>query len=291
MNDRPLPPVHHAMRMKELWISCFVALLLTPAACPGQETGEDAAQVDGEPEGGAVEDPFAAYPGQGSSLVDVPRSRAGERRETYRLRIEIWEVESLDLVRALDAGGEPAAVEGWRRKMLDGASARLVHAPVLVLEAKSAKTAESMVEEIYPTEYEPPEILPAPVLEKHLERKPPESLEEFLTTFTTGAAPTAFETRNTGVTVEAELQPVEAEVDCVDLSLAFEEVRKLAENNSFGPEALQVTMPVFAAFRATGLQRLKVSTWSLFSAGPPADRSPDAAKLSRVLLVRVDPGR
>lgn len=107
---------------------------------------------------------------------------------------------------------------------------------------------ESIDEKIYPTEYDPPEIPNTVTISNTSADVVPR----------TGATPTAFETRNVGVTVEAE--PVQTESGLIHLTLAAEEVDDLgrdfhAEPDTPDTEGLRgLWMPKFFTMRvATSL--------------------------------------
>jgi hypothetical protein len=74
--------------------------------------------------------------------------------------------------------------------------ARILETCVLTGHGRQKLTLESIREEIYPTEYTPP-ALPCNIPAEPLPKPPMPFLREFRT-------PTAFETRNTGVTIEVE---------------------------------------------------------------------------------------
>lgn len=235
----------------------------------------------------SADDPFAAAAGSHSNLPGIPAARLNEPRDTLALRVEVWDVATKDWVTAMDRMTKPDDLAAWRRdRLADGTP--LVHAPVLVVEAKSRNITESIVEKIYPTEYEPPEILPSAAAEQALRQGEPKSADDFISRFTSGATPTSFETRNTGASLEAEIQPVTVGEGAWDISIAFEDV-VLARMDSYPPEALGVTMPQFHSFRAGGLVRVQEGRWQLLSAAAP----PASANAGRtwVVLMRVDRAR
>lgn len=266
-------------------------LLLAPLVLKAQDPAPappaaENAPVDTVPADDGADDPFAPEV-FGAGVPKIPAARLGEARDTLALRVEVWEVATRDWVVALDRLAKPEDIGTWRRdRLADGTP--LVHAPVLVVEAKSRNSTESIIEKIYPTEYEPPEVLPPAAAEEALRQNAPKSLDDFISRFTSGATPTSFETRNTGVTLEAEVQPVTVGDGTWDVAISFDEV-VLAKLDTFTPEALGVTMPQFHSFRAGGLVRVKESRWQILaSAAPPA-----AADASRtwVVLMRVDRAR
>jgi hypothetical protein len=242
--------------------------------------------------GGGESDPFAspAYGGY-AALPRIPIARSNEKRKTLMIRVEIWEVGTREMAVALDGFDSPMAVENWRRERLKDKNSRLVHAPMQVIDEKSQAATESIVEEIYPTEYEPPEIPPDKVMEQVLAEKMPDSLNELIRSLTAGATSTAFETRNTGLTLETSVQPVTGESGCWDLALSVENV-DLVRMKRFEPEALHIEMPVFSNFRTGGLQRLQESRWQMVSAlARPNGTETKNEELTWVTLVRIDPAR
>lgn len=254
------------------------------AVCRAQEADPNFAPSDTDAPRPQEVDPFAPIY-DSPEIRGIPQARLSEARDSLRLRLEVWEMDAGLLVEGLDRLEEGGDVGELRKQLFQREGVRLVHAPMLALEAKSTKTVEGIVEEIYPTEYEPPETLPGPAVEKILDKKTPESLGDVIQQLTTPAIGTAFETRNTGVTFEAEVQRVEISGEEMwDVSMSFEEVTLLDEVFR-GPEELNITMPVFGCFRCGGLQRLVTSRWHFVSAGPPASREEGK---TWVALVRVD---
>jgi len=285
-------------------IRCLVGVVFAGAAVAEEATtpskpdhqAEEApvyAPNDVIDEGGGDEvDPFAAPFGNGYlTMQRIPMARLGEKRQSLRVRVEVWEVGTRDLALALDGFDGPLAVESWRRERLKDDKSRLVHAPVAVVEEKSQAVSDSIVEEIYPTEYEPPEIFPDRVVEQIRQEKMPETLNELISSVLVGASPTSFDTRNTGFTFEAAVQRVTGEAGCWDISLSIEDVI-FVRMKGFEPEALHVEMPVFANFRTGGLHRVQESRWQMVSATARPNRTAENnERLSWVTLVRVDPVR
>ena len=232
-------------------------------------------------------DPFAAEAGLGAfyGSKEISVQRGKEVRETMRLRIETWELPSLEMVRALDAGHTPEAIEAWRKSLMEGAV--LVFAPVLTLDRGYDPVGESITEQIYPTEYEGGG-LNTPVPAKKKPASPVEQLVDLAGKFT---VPTAFETRNTGTTVEATLLPVTAEDRAWDLRYSVENVN-LDGFTEFGDPKLQVEMPIFRTSRINGLIRLTEGDWQLASAQPaPLGVENQATGKSWVTLFRIDRAR
>lgn len=258
--------------------------MFTVAAGAG-ETDPAVAPSDVDTPSGQEADPFAPAFGGSSEVRAIPEARLSESRDTLRLRLEIWEMDTVAFVGALDELETQGDVGEFRRRLRQREGSRLVHAPMLVLEARSGKSVEGRIEEIYPTEYEPPEVLPGPAVEKILDEKTPETLGEVIQQLTTPAIGTAFETRSTGVTMEALAQPVEISgEERWDVSLSFEKV-ELLDQVFHGPKELNIIMPVFGCYRCGGLQRVVTSRWHFVSAAAPATREEGR---TWVAMMRVD---
>lgn len=155
-------------------------------------------------------------------------------------------------------------------------------------------TSESVSEQIYPTEFEPPELpntvgvaivspkqddvpTPVPETEKLLKAPDPEALEGIRTP----ATPTAFETRNVGVTMEVE-SVLGDDGSLLDVRLAAEHVA-LVDQTTFGQGLSTVEMPVFETQRArTGVLLELNRPFLLGTVNRPPTSSLDADSANRV---------
>lgn len=250
---------------------------------PKPATQEDAREDTQNSDSGEV-DPFAAPSSSYSSLAMVPASRLKEARAALRLRLETWEVPSLEIARSLDHLGDVTALTKLRDEWLAGKEGiKLLWCPAQGLDGSTRVSTESITETIYPTEYEPPELPPT--------AQKPDPATQFGKAFEAAlrsSSPTAFETRNTGHTLESVAHPVSAEKASWDVSIALEDV-EMAGMSTFGPEELLVKMPQFTSFRTGGLLRLKEGEWRLVSVmDPPRGISPTASGKQFVTLVRID---
>lgn len=271
-----------------LIVSVLFASLLTCGAeedpkDPKSATQEEAKEDTQNSDSGEV-DPFAAPSSSYSSLAKVPASRLKEARAALRLRLETWEVPSLEIARSLDHLGDVTALTKLRDEWLAGKEGiKLLWCPAQGLDGSTRVSTESITETIYPTEYEPPELPPT--------AQKPDPATQFGKAFEAAlrsSCPTAFETRNTGHTLESVAHPVSAEKASWDVSIALEDV-ELAGMSTFGPEELLVKMPQFTSFRTGGLLRLKEGEWRLVSVmDPPRGISPTASGKQFVTLVRID---
>jgi hypothetical protein len=205
----------------------------------------------------------------------------------------LWETSTREALALLDGSEAGEVGEAARKALLAAASARLVHALSLTLDERTKASGEAIVETIYPTEYEPPE-LPRQPAEAEQAKTPAEVKSEvarLVEQLLTGVCPTAFETRNTGVTVEARLHPVAAEPDCWDLSLVVEEVLLLGMDR-FGSPAVDAQMPRFSTSRGSHLLRMAERRWQLLGVqAPPRGRSEDPADRLRLAFARVERAR
>jgi hypothetical protein len=234
-----------------------------------------------------VEDPFAS--GGSVSPRGIPKARASAVRPALRLRLETWEAPALEVAKRLDELQGSDALAKLRTECLNGApGVCLIHSPVLTIDASTRMLAESITERIYPTEYEPPSV-PPNVPNGFPTEKFSKDWTQVVETALTDTTPTSFETRNTGLTFEAVAQPVTVENKTWDVLISVDEVR-LVQTESFGANALNITMPVFSSFRTGGIVRLKEGQWRLLSVmEPPRGTDGRPSEKRWVTLVRIDP--
>lgn len=244
-----------------------LATVILCTACLWAQDAEPKAPDDG----GGTSDPFASGSEVSSSAVISPE-RAGRTTATLLIRTEIYQVDSLDAARLLDEMGEDGArLRATFLASCGEGEASLVDAAALRVDAGLTATTEAIVESIYPTEYEPPEIatLFSAVSEASAELFP-KSMGEFLQEIANKATPTAFETRNAGATHEVEARTVEAEPSTWDIRWAPEMVELIGEC-AWQNGAL--TMPTFASSRLNSSFRIRDGEWTL--AGLSAATSSD----------------
>lgn len=275
----------------------FFILLLLPAILRAQETPEavQAAPVDKPVEEKVADDPF----GGGSlrpRIPGVPAERATKLRIPLRLRLETWSAPAVEVAKRLDELQGAESLAALRAECLAGQpGVTLVHSPVTTIDSSTNMELESISERIYPTNYIPPDIAGYELLHKD----PPEDgdkdkpgvepLPDWLDKLTTAATPTAFETRNTGTTLTATVQPVAVAEKSWDVVVAFSSV-DFTGDTSYGEAALHAAMPVMGSFRTGGLLRLKEGQWRLLSVTEPprgVDGKPSDQRF--VTLLRIDP--
>jgi len=228
--------------------------------------------------------PFATAQEEG----EVPRS--DRRLALLRLRIETWELAALDAARWVDEAKGSTGLADLRAGFLSGQRpARLVASPTLSLEEDGDRSAESITEWIYPTEYEGGE-LPEPA------KPPPTSAEEaFVRNWRNSIigkfiCPDSFEVRDTGDSLQAKVRRIGPVPGDWDLSLSFDMVQTPGELH-FGIDGSPIKMPLFNAYRGRGSRMvLKESRWRLFSL-MEAPRGLDGRPVPRrwLTLVRIDP--
>lgn len=261
-----------------------------PEATEPSKPGPEMAPEDTDPpEGHTENDPFASGAASGTG-VKIPLHRGKEARTPLQLRFEVWEIESKKLAARLDSVRGPDDLEGLRKELLADPATSLVHSLVSSTDEKSRTVDESILELIYPTEYEPPELPPA-TLDPKDAQKGSSAWERWLAAAGKYSVPTSFETRNTGETLDAAIQPVQAEEKTWDVSLSFENVT-LAGMISYGADDLLIEMPAFASARTNGIVRLREGQWRIKSV-QLAPRGTDAKPTGKswLTLLRVDRAR
>jgi hypothetical protein len=188
-----------------------------------------------------------AKPEAAASSKEAPKSSGAELRKPLRLRIETWEAPALEVAKRLDDLHDAAGLAKLRADCLGGAGGvTLVSSPVLAIDSSTKELLESITERIYPTEYQPPS-LPGN-FSGNDKAEPPKNWPELVEKFLTGAAPTSFETRNTGPTLEVDVEPVEGKERIWNLRLALEDVT-LVGRDTYGERPPGISMPAFTTFR------------------------------------------
>lgn len=267
-----------------------VLLLLATPACPDEPPAPTApARVENR-ESPSTADPFASGSGMPSNLT-IPAHKGAEPRATLALRLEIWELDARQAVSMLDSAPAKEVAEKVRPQLTADTSAKLVHSQLLTLDERTQSSNEAIIEQIYPTEYEPPEVPPQPAVPARKRQENPAEWSKKLQDMLTAACPSAFDTRNTGLTFEAQIQPVQAEPHCWDASLNVEEVL-LIRKDQVGTPQLDMTMPVFSSFRIDTALRLTEARWQILGlAEPPRSKPDEPANRRWLTFVRIDRAR
>ncbi|MCW1925396.1 hypothetical protein OKA05_22740 [Luteolibacter arcticus] len=216
---------------------------------------------------------------------------ADDTAQPLRLRVETWEAPALEVAKRLDDLHDAAGLAKLRAECLAGAAGvSLIFSPTMAIDSSTKKLDESITERIYPTEYEPPS-LPGSFISAPDRQEMPKNWAEMVENVLTDCTPTSFETRNTGLTLEAEVTPLQGKEKTWNVRLALENV-VLVGNDTFGAEALHLAMPAFNTFRLTGEARLKEGQWRLLSVmEPPRGIEGKLSGDRWVTLVRIDADR
>lgn len=269
--------------------------LLAMAAAAGQEANPEAAKAPNTPapepakQAEPPQDPYASVVGDpfgSESNQQISPNRMIQQQVLLRVRAETWELDSKIAAMMLDQIQTPDQWEGWRKEQLRKTDSVLVYSPSAAVDAGPQATTESITERIYPTEYQHSGADAEKKKEKEQSRA-----EAFYDSLTRAAWPTSFETRNTGVSFGVTARPVNSDKASWDLLVSLEDVR-LEGTESFGAEALAVTMPTFSSFRSNGLVRLSEGRWQMFSVQePPRGMDTKPSGKSWITLIRVDRAR
>jgi hypothetical protein len=260
---------------------------LLPALGLAQEKQEAPKPVPAEGTEGGEEDPFGGDSAAGYNRRSIPVARAGQVRAPLRLRLETWEGTSQEVARWLDGTADAAALAKLREDLLNAKiKARLVFNPAVGIDQSTKESSESIAEWIYPTEYEPPGLGSPPPADSAKQSEWQKWLESTAGKF---AVPQSFETRNTGQTLEAEVQPVTVQAGHWDVAVSFDSVETPGSLH-YGDKDSHIEMPLFQSFRTGGLLRLKEGEWRLLSVmEPPRGIDGKASGQRWITLVRIDP--
>lgn len=168
--------------------------------------------------------------------------------------VELIEVPFAEATRMLyreKLGKEGDKLRAELQKLVDEGKATMLDTLFVTSRSSQKSTAESIREVIYPTEYEPAEI-PAEVSVDKETAVTPEKIK-LLEALMTPATPTAFETRNTGGTLEVE-PTLSEDGRIIDLrlvpELVFDTGRQIyhKRKDSLGNEST-IEMPLFYSMR------------------------------------------
>lgn len=262
-----------------------------PEAATPQKPEIEMAPEDTDDSNAVTNDPFASGGGSGYR-AKIPSQREKEARQTLQLRLEVWEIATKKLAARVDAIQAPGDLETLRKDLLADDSAILTQSFLAATDEKSRTIDESILEFIYPTEYEPPVGPPGQQAERNEQAtKENAGWQRWLDAAGKYSVPTSFETRNTGATLEAAIQPVEVEEKTWDVSLSFDTVA-LAGMISYGADDLLIEMPAFSSIRTSGLIRMREGEWRIKSI-QEAPRTSDGKPTGKswLTLVRVDRSR
>lgn len=206
-----------------------------------------------------------------------------DRPKEIRISIQFIEVPHTTLTEML-AGRENSgqALHDKAFALSKAGQAKLLETSMVVCRSGEKATIQSNREEIYPTEYQPPE-LPCYLSTTRLPTDPP--MNPIFRT------PTAFETRNTGVTFEVE--PTSASDGSIELRLSPEIVTRLRLEtwmehvDQWGDGSMR--MPIFETWRFNTSINVAPGKFEFVSALTPKANAPVPAVSRKILVfVRAD---
>ena len=211
------------------------------------------------------------------------------------MHVRVWtqyiEVPHATLSGWLNGGKRPGhELHAEALKLAKGGGAKVLETNMVICRSGQRATVESIREEIYPTEYEPPE------LPGTFGSTPPTSHPLWLSPDRFSQlrpnTATAFETRNTGVTLEVE-PTIGIEHSIIDLRLAPEIVTPLRLDtwmehvDQWGDASTR--MPAYETWRTNTSLMLVSGKFELASVITPNPNAPVPAVPRRILLfVRAD---
>ena len=159
---------------------------------------------------------LAAGPLHAQETAPAPVATDGGDK-LLRIQVEWVEVEALQMTELLREGASDTALRESVHKLIEDRDATLVETALVTARSGQRAKVESIHEHIYPTEFQAPEVI-----------NPEE--EKGSKTVLILPHPTAFETRNLGVTLEVD--PVlGADGKTIDLNLAPELVYLVGEQS------------------------------------------------------------
>lgn len=239
----------------------------------------------------AERDPFADATGADPF---APAAGAPQAAEWVRNLSICYEVFSLPLATAASLQRESSGDADIYEKLLAAVKDDTARQEAfVVLRARSGQKSmsESLSEQIYPTEYEPPELpnsVGVAITGPKTEGSPPVLMNleklagapalESMTAIRTPATPTAFETRNAGLSVEIE-PTMDDDGKIIDLRINPSHVT-LVDRSSWGKELSEVEMPVFESQTLMTSATLRINQPFLLGTlnlPPKSQADPDSA--------------
>ncbi|MGJ8695989.1 MAG: hypothetical protein ACSHYF_06710 [Verrucomicrobiaceae bacterium] len=250
------------------------AALAVPFSLMGQNA--DPFGDGGDAGGGAVDDPFAADSPDPFAVTPEPMDRLKNssipdgQGGSIRLTFEVF---SMSMAEASGYQRSNQSDVELLELLLMGVEKNAVKQEVFLVARGSSGhrvTAESIVEEIYPTEWEPAELpnyvtgtLTPEDIKKLKKGEAGESAAELMAKAgeaglipMTPATPTAFDTRNTGITFESE-SITSADGKTIDVRFSAEKV-EVIDIVGWGQGLSRCEMPIFASSSLSAGLKMKV---------------------------------
>lgn len=234
-------------------------------------------------------DPFSSF-----DTDFQPSQRPGVWRQSStitsaQIRMEWIETSTKDAVLALDQWTAKADASSLRKGLMKLENTLMLEALLNQLDVGEKTSSESIFEMIYPTEYNGPEL--PPLAKDQLNPKPTNDIfSDYLKLLQqTGLMPVAFETRNTGTSVDLALEPVTKQPGSFDLRIVPEKVQYHGMQNH-GEKGIEAQMPLFSTVRTRITLRLTSGQWRLAAMQASIDPATGQPTPSRRLLlfVRLD---
>ncbi len=206
--------------------------------------------------------------------------------------IEVTQEEATRLLYKEKLGKDGTKLRAELQTMMESGRAKPFETLMISIRAGQKATSESIREVIYATEYEPAELPTTVEVEKQTAASP--DMVKALSSLVTPETPTAFETRNTGGTIESEAI-LSDDKKTIDLRLIPElvidtGVKKFnARKDALGND-LFIEMPLFYSIRFNTAAELSDGVPQLVSLQTPpgADGAPDRSrKLMAIVTAEV----
>lgn len=224
-------------------------------------------------------------------LMADESSLDGMKGPLIQVTVEYIEVSQQDATRLLykeKLGTNGAKLRTELQTMLDAGQAKPFETLMTSTLASQKATTESVREVIYPTEYEPPELPQEVAVDKQTLASP--DTVKALSGLVTPETPTAFETRNTGNTLEVQAL-LEADKKTIVLKLVPELVidtgiKKFnARKDAMGNEIF-MEMPLFYSIRCNTQAVMTSGVPQLVALQTPngADGTPDRSRKLMVIV-------
>lgn len=214
--------------------------------------------------------------GSGVSLADQTQS------QQVRVSLQFIEVPHAFLTELLTSKETSGpAIHAKAISLAKAGEGKILETCIVTGQSGQKFLLESIREEIYPTEYDPPELPGSPPAPRN---EPPIHPSE--------RAPTAFDTRNTGITFEVAAS-IEDHEKAIRLHLAPEIVTRLRLDSLMelrDPWGVRsVSMPVFEAWRTNTTVTVVPGKFELVTVITPKSSAPGPTVLRKILMfVRAD---
>lgn len=226
------------------------------------------------------------------ALLAAPFATLRAQGENIRIAVQFIELSPAALSQALDdSAGSGAKLHAAARTLVRAGRAKLLDTVVVNAQSAAGKgTVQSVMERIYPTEYEPPN-LPNQVGGGGIEPGFP-PVDKSAVIIARPTIPKAWDTRNVGMTFEAESNYNE-DRNTITVALLPEWVGEtadqvwMAHKDEWGDASLR--MPTFVTVRCDTSLVLKPGRFALAGVVTPQPEPPPPALSRKVLIfVRAD---